>query len=849
MNSRIYLLALAMMLALRGIAAAEGRPNTVDFRYSPPKWQATICLPDDPHKSLVDRSGELLYHYRQGGREFGTRVAVELAPDAVWQGQELIWPRVPIVRTHREAEGLRISEEAFVVVAPESAQVRKDAALRRLDGNSVLANWAKPAGEVDSSLSSIAVHFDGALRFRAEAKSARIALALCEGFWNESGQRMQVLQVEGAEPVKVDTVADIGTNRAAAFWFDGRDTNGDGGIDVTIAAAPEAGDRNTILNGLWAFPSDLEADDAALLAGRLDARASAIMDAAIPLREDIVIVRVSNTGDTPRTVNPVLVVDSRLGVKREGGRLLVRNREWVASSLAFAGELEGARIPLEAIEIPAQGEASFCISYGGKDHCSLARARAERERAIEFWMTDSGLPFGRIEVPDPGIQALLDASVRNIWQSREIKNGLPAFQVGPTVYRGLWIVDGAFILEAATIMGAGREARAGVEYVLSKQSPSGAFQLLTPKYYKENGIVLWTCVRHAQLTQDKAWLESVWPKLSGAANFIKHLRQLSLENGNELDDGLMPPGDIDGGLSGRGRPEYTNVYWNLLGMRAFIKGAHWLGKTDEAAQWQQEYDDFMATFRRAAERDTLKDENGNSYLPTLMGEHGPTELPQRAQWAFCHAVYPGQIFPQDDPLVAGNLAMLADTEREGMVYGTGWDATGLWNYFASFYGHAWLWQGNGRKAANSLYAFANHAAPVLVWREEQSLQGEKYKVVGDMPHNWASAEFIRLAFHLLALDRNDELHLFEGLPAEWAQPGMRTAISGAATPFGPLTVSLEIADDGRTADLLLEPLADAGCKAVVVHLGGWASDESEKTLSLDPGRKHRISIPLASDRP
>ena len=40
---------------------------------------------------------------------------------------------------------------------------------------------------------------------------------------------------------------------------------------------------------------------------------------------------------------------------------------------------------------------------------------------------------------------------------------------------------------------------------------------------------------------------------------------------------------------------------------------------------------------------------------------------------------------------------------------TGWLTGGIWNYFASFYGHAVLWQGEGRKAAESLYAFANHA--------------------------------------------------------------------------------------------------------------------------------------------
>ena len=151
--------------------------------------------------------------------------------------------------------------------------------------------------------------------------------------------------------------------------------------------------------------------------------------------------------------------------------------------------------------------------------------------------------------------------------------------------------------------------------------------------------------------------------------------------------------------------------------------------------------------------------------------------------------------------MAGNMAMLEATEREGMVYGTGWDATGIWNYFASFYGHAWLWQGNGRKAAEMLYAFANHAAPVLDWREEQSLKGKPYKKVGDMPHNWASAEFIRLTVHLLELDRGDELHLLEGLPARVAR---RRAWSPGSTasprPSARSHLTVQVSKDGQTAD-------------------------------------------------
>jgi hypothetical protein len=407
-------------------------------------------------------------------------------------------------------------------------------------------------------------------------------------------------------------------------------------------------------------------------------------------------------------------------------------------------------------------------------------------------------------------------------------------------------VDGAFILEAATLLGAGDQARNGVAYELTYQQADGRIKVMK-NFSKENGIVLWTCVRHAQLTQDKKWLESMWPKLVRIAEHIKTLRRETLTNDSPLDDGLNPPGFPDGGIRGI-RYEYTNPYWNLVGLRSFVGAARWLDKTDEADTWQKEYDAFMAAFRKASARDMRKDAHNNSYLPILMDDPQATELPQRGQWGFCHAVYPGQIFAKDDPLVTGNMAMLAATEREGMVYGTGWDATGIWNYFASFYGHAWLWQGNGRKAAEALYAFANHAAPVLAWREEQSLQGEKYKEVGDMPHNWASAEFIRLAIHLLAIDRGSELHLFEGLPKEWTRPGMVTRLNGIATPFGKLTLELKVAKDGKSAGLIVEPLTDSSCRKIVVHLGGWADKDANAVREFDADKKLDLTITPLSAR-
>jgi hypothetical protein len=728
--------------------------------------------------------------------------------------------------------------------------------LRRVDDGAVNQNWAKPQDALDPSLKDIALHDHGSIRYEISGKAYRVALVLCEGWWSEPGQRVQILRVEGAEPRTVDTVADIGQNKAAVFWFDAKDTNGDGKIEIVVDAADKAADKNTILNGLWVFPADTKIDDAALLAGKPATKAAARMslaDRSGPPRNDLILVRVTNTGAVLRTISPRLIVDTSLAFQFHDQRTTVNGHETVTASLKMTGladEQKSRRaIQLEPLTVAPGKTAEFFALYsgGGPIVCSpstVEQALAARRHAIAFW-EKSSLPYGRIQVPDAGIQALVDSSIRNIWQAREIKNGMTAFQVGPTCYRGLWIVDGAFLLEAATILGAGDQARQGVAYELTHQKSDGRIEVME-NYWKENGIVLWTCARHAQLTQDKAWLQEQWPKLKRIAEFIRTLRQQTLKNDSPLDDGLIPPGFPDGGIGGV-HYEYTNPYWNLLGLRSFVEAARWLGKADEAAAWQKEYIDFMAAFRKAAARDMRRDAHGNLYLPILMGDAGAKELPQRAQWAFCHAVYPGQIFAKDDPLVAGNMAMLQATEREGLVYGTGWDATGIWNYFASFYGHAWLWQGNGRKAAQILYAYANHAAPVLDWREEQSLCGQTFRKVGDMPHNWASAEFIRLTVHLLEMDRGQELHLFEGLPLQWTKPGMVTRLNGIATPFGKLTMALKIAADAKTARLRVEPLSDAACQKIIVHLADWASDKKDALIELDPKRRNARTILLTPD--
>ena len=55
---------------------------------------------------------------------------------------------------------------------------------------------------------------------------------------------------------------------------------------------------------------------------------------------------------------------------------------------------------------------------------------------------------------------------------------------------------------------------------------------------------------------------------------------------------------------------------------------------------------------------------------------------------------------------------------------------------------------------------------------------------------------------------------------------------------------LKIAKDGKSAALRVEPLTDASCQKIVVHLSGWASADQAATLALDPHQRNRQDINL-----
>jgi len=500
---------------------------------------------------------------------------------------------------------------------------------------SVSLNWGQPNRPCDERFRNTLVGHGRPLGFTFPAESGKeycVVFGLIESWHEAAGKRPLELRIEGKVIRRVDLIAEYGRHQPVVLRFNAKDENGDGLLEMDIRPVADAEDQNTVLTALWVFETEGVPSDEQILLGRADSQALAIYDA------------------NSRIENPL--------------------RLFFAEKDLEPGQKEQV---LVAFRRGQEGDVSV----------SVDAVPQELDRAIKYWKEDLDLPFDRIRIPDPVVQGLLDSCIRNIYQARERRDGEPAFQVGPTCYRGTWAADGPFILEAVTYLGRGQEARAGLELQLEKDEGPGGIA-----FSKKTGLRLWMILRHWQLTGEDAWLEKMWPKVQFNVEKIIEYRKMTMEDSSQANYGLMPIGFGDGGLGGRHR-EYTNIYWTLAGLKAAIAMAEHL-EQPLAAVWKAEFADYWGYFDRARHRDKLRDDHGNEYVPVTMKGELP-QLPQRGAWAFLHSIYPGRIFASDDELMGGTLAMLDANQREGLIYGTGWDPAGIWTYAGSFYGHAHVW--------------------------------------------------------------------------------------------------------------------------------------------------------------
>ena len=656
-----------------GAAEPERAVSAVDFRYAPALRQTAFCFPDDPHKSLVSHSGELLYGYenRTSALAFPLRVSFALGgmkpPTVV--GQQLESPAIPIVRTTLEYPRASIVLTTF-------------------------ATNDNIEGRVDNVIVDVTLH---------SSDSANIELL-----------------------IQFDTLRKY---------------------DVTEAAGVL-----TVLN---------------------------------------------------RNSREVLLVGRAIGSPLPQGTLPA-SFDWVGES----GQTQWLRLCHAQASKAGPYRAFFRFPQDNQDTSPVAAGLADPDRCLEscrsFWKSWSAYrpPVGWNA---PGQQGrFVEACARNILQAREVRDGKLTFQVGPTCYRGLWVVDGNFILEAARYLGYDKEAEEGLRTTWSKQLSNGQFVAGGGEHHwKDTAIAMFTLVRQCELSQDWTALRELEPQVLRAIAFLRSSQADAVKEGSALGRyGLLSKGVADGGILGPCE-ELTNTVWALAGLKAIAEAGE-RQQMESLKDARVFFDQLLAAFQQAAAREMRRYETGFEYLPMVLRNDPQWELPdswdrphpQSAQWALSHAIFPGRVFDPRDPIVEGHAQLMRAIAQEDIPAETGWARhQAVWTYNAAFVAEVYLWLGMKQAAHDTFIGFLNHASPQYCWREEQPLQNALVgSYVGDMPHNWASAECIRYVRHMLALEDGVHLRLLAGITDAELAPAREYELNSTPTRFGRVNLNLEPLD-------------------------------------------------------
>lgn len=478
--------------------------------------------------------------------------------------------------------------------------------------------------------------------------------------------------------------------------------------------------------------------------------------------------------------------------------------------------------------LPQQGQQTVDVAVSADTLLNEARAWWKR------WSAFGGEV--RWSLPEKHGEFLI-ACARNIQESRAIKDGRTVFQVGPTVYRSMFIVDGNFLLEAGRYLGYDKEVDQGLMAEWHRQLPSGQVAAAAgTEDWKDTAIAMFTLVRQCELKQDWSMFRELLPNVRQALDFLIRLRD-EARKGGSLNGryGLLPPGFADGGLGGV-RSEFTNTVWTLAGIRAVVRANETL-KLPGLESAPLFYRELRNSFMAAAKKEMVRHPDGFEYLPMLLHDDPALKnpdpwmrpRPQTAQWALSQAIFPGEIFAKDDPIVRGHIALMQACTQEDVPAETGWLwHEAVWNYNAAFVAEVYLWAHRRGWAQRTFTGYLNHASPMYAWREEQPLQhaliGDNW---GDMPHNWASAECVRYLRHMLVLEDIDTLRFMDGVTSSELAPRKPMMLESTPTRFGRI-------------DFHAEPIGGNGWRMKVHREDRNAPSKIETPVFLGTARFTRI---------
>ncbi|HWP65811.1 MAG TPA: discoidin domain-containing protein [Candidatus Limnocylindria bacterium] len=490
--------------------------------------------------------------------------------------------------------------------------------------------------------------------------------------------------------------------------------------------------------------------------------------------------------------------------------------------LALVGggtELVGVAVPLDdaAVRLP---RAPHARARWLEQHFAKARRHWRRRLSVvPVTLPPAAAPFADT----------LRASLAWILVNRDG----PRIQPGPRCYRRSWIRDGSLTGTALVEMGLADEAREFLRWYAPFQYDDGRVPCAVDRRgvdpvveHDSHGQLVWGIVEVFRLTGDRAFLESLWPRVLRAAEALVALRaeRTTAAYRGRASYGLLPESISHEGYASRPVHSYWDDFFAVRALADAAWAAALLGDTATASRLDAEAAAMRGDLARSIAQTMA--EHGLAVLPgsVELGDFDPTSSAIAVDPCGAEALLPPgalaatfeRYWAEVEARRRGDAANEAYTPYEvrnaSALLQLGWPERALTLL-------AWLIEDQRPPAWRQW--------PEIAWRDPRAP-----RFLGDLPHGWVASSFVRALRRLLAWERRDAgvLVIGAGVPRAWTEdPGV--VLRALPTHFGPLDAAIRATSPDE----------------VVVRLGGAARPPGGFVV-MSPGRRALATV-LVDGRP
>ncbi|MGC8652945.1 MAG: discoidin domain-containing protein [Candidatus Kryptoniota bacterium] len=400
------------------------------------------------------------------------------------------------------------------------------------------------------------------------------------------------------------------------------------------------------------------------------------------------------------------------------------------------------------------------------------------------------------------------------------RNGY-ALQPGSRAYDRSWIRDGALISAALLRFGFTKEVKEYIDWYSKFIGNNGNVPCVVDSRGADpvpendsHGEFIYAIMQYFNFTHDTSWLRQKLPVIKRVVNYINYLRSQRMTakyiEGSDVNRacyGLVPESISHEGYSNNPEHSYWDDFFTFLGLKDAARIAYVLGDSAMEVSLKKERDKFEGDLIRSIELSMQLKKI--PYIPGCveLGDFDPTSTsigvdpvgmynsPLRQAFKNTFEKYYEYFkkrknneinwtdYTPYEMRIIGSLIQMDEPAR-------GYE---LLNYFMS-YRRPETWNGWAE----------------VVWKDRNAP-----RFIGDLPHAWVGAEFLRSVRAFFIYEDDSTLHIGAGIPLTWLNYNRSISVKNIPTYYG--KISYQIYKSGNCLKFIMHGGQEIKHFAVVVH--------------------------------